>query len=622
MTCRARTGRVRASPRTRPSPPRDRGRRSRDGRRGRTGAATAAAIPSAPGASQTAGERLDTQAGAAYLTALHEIESHFHLVFDAFIDATRSLGHAPARAVARRPWCRRGRASRRAGDARRARHGDDRAITLAGRRRTSRLRGGVRGAPRASTPRMSLYRPESDLVRVNAHAARARRAGRRRALRLPRAGACAERATDGAFDVTVLPLLRAWGAYPGLAHARRAAAPTRSGGAVSSSTPRADGALPARRDGDRSRRHRQRLRARPRARGARRRRRRGARCSTSAAIWRSSAWARQPDGASPCAIPTDPEAALGVLALGRRPDRLDVGQLRARLRRRGLAHAQPHLRSSYRPRRCARASPSRSGRPTARPPTRCRPRCWSLGPDRAARVLAREPTVRRALRRRRRAATPHLCSRGRAAACLRAPSPRDPRDRERQSRRAPDGEDVASSLVVAADRVLLGRLARPAVAEDDPRIRAYQEQLDRMQKEMDDMRGRLRALEDERRAPATAAPAAPAPAAAPVAPRRHGGRTAGAGRRRAGPQDRRARDRGRAAQERARAAREQGAEERLRLRPGGVEGLPGRARPLDRRLRRVQLPEVRERPAGHGAINSICCASCSTPATSSATASC
>ncbi len=54
-----------------------------------------------------------------------------------------------------------------------------------------------------------------------------------------------------------------------------------------------------------------------------------------------------------------------------------------------------------------------------------------------------------------------------------------------------------------------------ARAEDDARIRAYQTQLDRMQKEMDEMRARLRALEQERSAPAgrAAAPAAPAPAA-------------------------------------------------------------------------------------------------------------
>jgi hypothetical protein len=64
-------------------------------------------------------------------------------------------------------------------------------------------------------------------------------------------------------------------------------------------------------------------------------------------------------------------------------------------------------------------------------------------------------------------------------------------------------------------------IATPVAADDDPRIRAYQEQLDRMQKEMDEMRGRLRALEEERRSPATgrvAQPSAAAPVPAPAVP--------------------------------------------------------------------------------------------------------
>jgi thiamine biosynthesis lipoprotein len=73
-------------------------------------------------------------------------------------------------------------------------------------------------ALRAVDATMSLYRPESALVRVNAHAAEHPEAvdedlyeclARARAL-----GAT----TDGAFDPTVLPLLKAWGAYPGLDH--------------------------------------------------------------------------------------------------------------------------------------------------------------------------------------------------------------------------------------------------------------------------------------------------------------------------------------------------------------------------------------------------------------------
>jgi thiamine biosynthesis lipoprotein len=64
--------------------------------------------------------------------------------------------------------------------------------------------------------RMSLYRPESDLVRVNAHAAeRAEPVDAELFACLERARDLS-RATEGAFDPTVLPLLRAWGAYPDL----------------------------------------------------------------------------------------------------------------------------------------------------------------------------------------------------------------------------------------------------------------------------------------------------------------------------------------------------------------------------------------------------------------------
>ncbi len=65
---------------------------------------------------------------------------------------------------------------------------------------------------------MSLYRPESDVVRVNVHAAaHAEPVDPEVFACLARARALSD-ATDGAFDVTVLPLLRAWGAYPGLAY--------------------------------------------------------------------------------------------------------------------------------------------------------------------------------------------------------------------------------------------------------------------------------------------------------------------------------------------------------------------------------------------------------------------
>ena len=76
---------------------------------------------------------------------------------------------------------------------------------------------------------------------------------------------------------------------------------------------------------------------------------------------------------------------------------------------------------------------------------------------------------------------------------------------------------VVWSVVIAI--TITGSGLVPASAEEDPRIRAYQEQLDRMQKEMDDMRARLRALEAEHRTSKGAA-AAPvvAPAPAPSAP--------------------------------------------------------------------------------------------------------
>lgn len=60
---------------------------------------------------------------------------------------------------------------------------------------------------------MSLYRQDSDLVRVNVHAARhAEPVDPELFDCLTRARALSE-VTDGAFDPTILPLLRAWGAY-------------------------------------------------------------------------------------------------------------------------------------------------------------------------------------------------------------------------------------------------------------------------------------------------------------------------------------------------------------------------------------------------------------------------
>ncbi len=63
---------------------------------------------------------------------------------------------------------------------------------------------------------MSLYRPASELSRVNARAAdRPEPVGDALFALLARARTLAVE-SDGAFDVTILPLLRLWGAYPGL----------------------------------------------------------------------------------------------------------------------------------------------------------------------------------------------------------------------------------------------------------------------------------------------------------------------------------------------------------------------------------------------------------------------
>ena len=60
---------------------------------------------------------------------------------------------------------------------------------------------------------------------------------------------------------------------------------------------------------------------------------------------------------------------------------------------------------------------------------------------------------------------------------------------------------------IAIALVIAGAASR-VVAEEDPRIRAYEQQLERMQHEMDELRARLRVLEEERGmrpAPATGA---------------------------------------------------------------------------------------------------------------------
>jgi len=65
---------------------------------------------------------------------------------------------------------------------------------------------------------MSLYRPGSELVRVNAHAGRHPEPIAVDLCRVLVEGRRLSDVTNGAFDVTVLPLLRAWGAYRELAY--------------------------------------------------------------------------------------------------------------------------------------------------------------------------------------------------------------------------------------------------------------------------------------------------------------------------------------------------------------------------------------------------------------------
>ncbi len=85
---------------------------------------------------------------------------------------------------------------------------------------------------------------------------------------------------------------------------------------------------------------------------------------------------------------------------------------------------------------------------------------------------------------------------------------------------------VALTAVIAAISVAA---AVPVRAEEDPRIRAYEQQLEHMQHDMDEMRARLRALEQERgMAPATA-PSSPRSAADAAAPSRSSAEPARAG---------------------------------------------------------------------------------------------
>ncbi len=90
-------------------------------------------------------------------------------------------------------------------------------ITLADARAEGAFEAGFAALRRVDAS-MSLYRPESGLVRMNTHAAaHAEPVDGELFACLARARELSD-ATDGAFDVTTLPLLRAWGAYGDLAY--------------------------------------------------------------------------------------------------------------------------------------------------------------------------------------------------------------------------------------------------------------------------------------------------------------------------------------------------------------------------------------------------------------------
>ncbi len=77
-----------------------------------------------------------------------------------------------------------------------------------------RLQADVQGALDAVDRRMSLYRPDSELVRFNGHPAHQPLALSPELLSVLQAGQRVAELTGGAFDVTVAPLVLAWGFGP------------------------------------------------------------------------------------------------------------------------------------------------------------------------------------------------------------------------------------------------------------------------------------------------------------------------------------------------------------------------------------------------------------------------
>ncbi|MDO9072157.1 MAG: FAD:protein FMN transferase [Rubrivivax sp.] len=80
--------------------------------------------------------------------------------------------------------------------------------------RLEALQADVQDALDAVDHRMSLYRPDSELMRFNRHAAHSPLALSRELMTVLHAGQRVAALTDGAFDITVAPLVLAWGFGP------------------------------------------------------------------------------------------------------------------------------------------------------------------------------------------------------------------------------------------------------------------------------------------------------------------------------------------------------------------------------------------------------------------------
>ncbi len=328
---------------------------------------------------------------------------------------------------------------------------------------------------------MSLYRPESELVRVNTHAARhPEPIGPELFALLTRARELSI-ATDGAFDVTILPLLRAVGRVSRARSSRRRQRAHRRLRRPDARSRRAHGELPPARHGPRSRRDRQRLRPRSGAAPRCVRPGYGARASISAACSGCSAPVPTATGAWPCVIRARPRPRSASSGSG--PTR--------RCRRRATTRATSPPRVGA---RRATSTIPRNGRPVT---TSLAVTVWAadattadalstallvLGPDAAGEALAREP------------GSGALFVDGDGRLTMHGERPRSWQPLEPARREAPpipahrDNEEdtvnrrtwktLASAIVLVASALLIA----PAMAGDDPRIKLYEEKLDKMQR--------------------------------------------------------------------------------------------------------------------------------------------